>query len=194
MAQPTQAPSVPSVLGVQRHEFPQRPLISEETVLWGVFCHRADEDTPRPVAWLRSEADAQRWCVYVREQSDWSCPCGHRYEAHRPLTAPDFATQRAREQADAEYQRTQAREAEVAQRQAASSPEAPIAFSETMADPESDLPPPPDPTPTPKGTRGPHAERLERARAVHEAAKKAMPRKPVKRDIPKDPFEEDVPG
>jgi hypothetical protein len=165
------------VLGIERREFAKRPLISETPELWGLFCLRANEEEPRPVAWHRSEAKAQHWMCYVREQTVWSCTCGQRYEDHQPLVLATFALQRQHDRDRA------ASDAAIRQ------PAAPaVTFSETMADPETSLPPPPDPKPP---TRGPHAERLERARAVHEAAKKAMPRQPVRREAPKDPFDEE---
>jgi hypothetical protein len=58
----------------------------------------------------------------------------------------------------------------------------PLTFSDTPADPETYLPPPPEAKPR---RRGPHADRLEKARAAHEAATRPKP-KLVK---PKDPFD-----
>jgi len=190
MTQPTNTPVSPSVLGVQRQEFTRPVLISDTSLLWGVWCHPAQDPDPRVVVWYKSEAAAQRYLLYVIG-STWTCSCGQPYATHRALEAPTFALQREADQSDARDA------AEAAAPPAPDAPAAPaVTGRETMADPEG----PADSTsarqrranqPTRSG-RGPHADRLERARAVHEAAKKAMPKKPLRREIPQDPFEEDV--
>jgi hypothetical protein len=100
--------------------------------------------------------------------STWKCPCGQPFADHRSLEAPTFALQR-------EADRALAREASEAT--------APMVIEEI---------PPSEPAPAKAPRHGPHADRLERARAAHEAAIRPKPAPAPKPSPTKDPFEEDA--
>jgi hypothetical protein len=177
MAQSPKTPPIPSVLGIERREFTKPPLISDQTALWGIFCLRAGADEPRPVAWHRSEDKAQRALAYLRESTVWSCLCGQRYEDHRLLATATFADQRQRDQAEEPSQRATDAPVEPGPSDAQSQRER--WAKEPSAEPK-------------KRPRGPHADRLDKARAAHEAATRPTPA-PETPDPVKDPFaEEDV--
>jgi hypothetical protein len=84
-----------SVLGIDDAPYAHTPLITTKRVLWGVWCLPADQVNPQLAAsWKTKERAAQylRWCL----TSMWRCSvCQQSFQAHRPLTAPTFADQRA---------------------------------------------------------------------------------------------------
>jgi hypothetical protein len=174
---------IPAILGLQRVEYERPPLIHEERVLWGIYCHAAADAGPRVVALWKTQARAAQYLRFAMASS-WACDrCGTRFDRHRPLEASTFAEQRQRDVA-----RPRAEELAPPSEAADLPPEGltPAAVDRAgTAQAEAQR--------QEKATRrGPHAERLETARAVHEAAKQAMAKRPVKRDTPKDPFEDEV--
>ena len=93
---------VASVLGIEPRPYDHVPLVTEDPLMWGVWCLAADQERPKLAAIWKSKPRAEQYLRFAKD-SMWRCVvCRQSLQAHRPLTASTFAEQRAMDLAAAQ--------------------------------------------------------------------------------------------
>jgi hypothetical protein len=171
-------------------DYAQPPLITEANVLWRVVCFGPEAEAPKAVAYHRGEERCAQALAYS-ERSAWPCSaCGRPDRDHVRIWTESvpleeaFRAHRAM-QLGQEAQSPTVSPEELEARSPGKERMGGIApHAEVPVTPAPPLEAPNQP-PRSGRQRGPHADRLEKARAAHRAATQPKP----KVVTPRDPFD-----